>query len=91
MSFAFIFDSVLPRDTVVGEELKQSGLKVPVTMRGVMVGWGEIQQDGSLVVETEKSEHGRALMKMLLNGTANCLSIGPNPKGPIAHIIAEGE
>lgn len=93
MKLEFNFESVLPPNTTISEEaaVKLEGLKVPVTMRGVMVGMGELKDDGTFVVETEKSAHGRALLQMLLEGAANCISIGPNPKGPIAHIVERSQ
>ena len=93
MNLEFNFESVLPPNTTISEEAveKLAGLKVPVTMRGIMVGVGELRDDGTFVVETEKSTHGRALLQMLLEGAANCISIGPNPKGPIAQVVERSQ
>jgi len=71
------------------EVQKAEGLRIPVTMRGTCVGWGELQRDGTFIVETESSPEGRELMQRILNGTANCISITPNPNGPV-RINTEG-
>lgn len=68
---------------LVADRLK-SQMRIPVTMKGVLVGFGNVHTDGSMTVEVEGNPAGEELMQMLLSGTANCLSLGPNPNGPTA-------
>lgn len=58
-------------------------LRIPVTMRGVLVGTGELRRDGTFIVETESSPEGQELMQRILTGSANCIAIAPNPMGPV--------
>lgn len=62
---------------------KPAGLRIPTTMQGHFVGWAELHEDGTLTVEAEDTPEGRELWKLIVQGTANCISVGPNPIGPI--------
>lgn len=75
------------QDAVLLQEKLDAQMRIPVTMKGTLVGWGDIEGDGSMVVEIEKNPAGEELRKMLLEGSANCLSLGPNPNGPTATIF----
>lgn len=76
----------IQQEKVLADALKKPPLKIPLTMKGFYVGWGELHHDGSIVAEVDPSAEGAELMKDILAGRANCISIGPNPKGPVIKI-----
>lgn len=78
-----ILDSFHDKQTVQLQVLEETAVGTPVTMRGIFVGMGKVYHNGVLVIETDVSRQGRELRKMLLEGTANCIAIGPNDKSPI--------
>lgn len=64
------------------EEDETPKMDIPLTMKGKMVGMGTLRKDGTFLAQVNPTEEGAELWSMLTQGTANCISLGPNPDGP---------